>query len=171
MIAPGKLSLRPNGQDLRFESRIQALIFLPACPLCGVPQYVGVHSHILGYSSICECSPCRQGYPNIWDCISTYWGTPVYGRASLYTRVPHYMEDVRCNMNADKVMDTLGPLEFKAKIIILVFCCKCSKTLRNQPGIVFAIIGTTCSFSSCLKLLKHLKQTTHVLQYSWDECR
>jgi hypothetical protein len=37
----------------------------------GVPQYVGIHSH-------------RLGYPSEWECIDLYWGTPVFGKAFPY---------------------------------------------------------------------------------------
>jgi hypothetical protein len=49
-----------------------------AFPNTRVPQYMGMHSHILGYS-------------DVWECIPIYWGTPVYGDAFPYTGVSQYM--------------------------------------------------------------------------------
>jgi hypothetical protein len=35
--------------------------------------------------------PHKFGYLRMWGCIPIYWGTPVYGDASLYMGVPQYM--------------------------------------------------------------------------------
>ena len=44
----------------------------------GVPQYMGMHSQILGH-------------PSMWACIPIYWGTPVHGNAFAYMVIPQFM--------------------------------------------------------------------------------
>ena len=53
-------------------------------PHAGVPQYMGMHPHVLWYISLWECISVYQGSP-------IYLGTPVYENAFPYTGVPQYV--------------------------------------------------------------------------------
>jgi hypothetical protein len=55
-----------------------------------VPQYMGVHPHIVGHPSIWECIPIYSDTPSIWGCIPTYWDTLMYGDTFPFTEVPKF---------------------------------------------------------------------------------
>ena len=59
-----------------------------AFPNAGVPKYVGMHPHILAYSSVRGCIAIYLCNPVVPMC----WGTPVDGHASRYTGAPHIWE-------------------------------------------------------------------------------
>jgi hypothetical protein len=63
----------------------------------GVPQYMEMYSHMLGYPDILECMSIYGGlqymgrHSNIWACVPTYGGAPVYRNTFPYPGVAHYM--------------------------------------------------------------------------------
>jgi hypothetical protein len=66
-------------------------VFGNAFQCIGVPQFIGVHSHIIGYPSIWECNSHILGYPSLWKSIPTYLEHPIYGRVFPHMGVPKYI--------------------------------------------------------------------------------
>ena len=58
-----------------------------APPIYSVPQYIGLHSQILGHPSIWGRIPTYVGVPKMWECIPIHWANPVYDDVNKH--IPH----------------------------------------------------------------------------------
>ena len=61
---------------------------LHSCILTGAPQHIRVHSKNTGAPQFMGMHSHLLRYPNMWEYIPMYWGTPVHGNADPYTGIP-----------------------------------------------------------------------------------